>query len=261
MCNLRISRQVSGLPLILLMATLFGPAQLGADEARIGKVVVEIKGYIVPASQVTVSPKVAGQVVDMRIEEGKQVKEGDVLARLDPAEHEAALQLARAELNLAEAGLAKAKEGASTADLTIAQAKVKVAQAQVVLAQYRLEGTVIRAPVSGTVLVKRAEVGTRIDPKASQVSASLCDLANLRTLDVEIWAPERDLAKVFPGQSCVIRMEAVPDATYKGHVVRLLPVADRAKGAVGIRVRVDVPAGDNRLRPELAAIVQFVAKP
>jgi HlyD family secretion protein len=115
--------------------------------------------------------------------------------------------------------------------------------------------------VSGTVLAKRAEVGTRIDPKAYQVSASLCDLANLRILDVEIWVPERDLAKVFQGQSCVIRMEAVPNATYKGHVVRLLPIADRAKGAVGVRVRLDVPEGDNRVRPELAAIVRFVAKP
>jgi RND family efflux transporter MFP subunit len=222
---------------------------------------LEIKGYIVPASQVTVSPKVAGQVVELRIEEGKQVKEGDVLARLDSAEHEAALQLARAELNLAEAGLAKAKEGASTADLAIFQAKVKVAQAQVAIAQYRLDETVIRAPVSGTVLVKRAEVGTRIDPKAFQLCASLCDLADLQTLDVEIWAPERDLVKFYPKQPCVIRTDAFPEAVYKGHVVRLLPLADRAKGAVGVRVRVDVPAGDDRLRPELGAVVQFQGKP
>jgi multidrug resistance efflux pump len=139
MRDLRVSRYVSRLPLILLMATLFGPTRLGADEAKIGNVVVETKGYIVPASQVTVSSKVAGQVVEIRIEEGKQVKEGDVLARLDPAEHEAALQLARAELKLAEAILAKAKEGTSTADLAIAQAKVKgICLARPTLSRFRL---------------------------------------------------------------------------------------------------------------------------
>jgi RND family efflux transporter MFP subunit len=222
---------------------------------------MEIRGYIVPASQVTVSPKVAGQVVELRIEEGKSVKQGDVLARLDPAEQQGTLELARAKLKLAEAGLAKAKEGTSTTDLAVAQAKVQVAQAQVALAQYRLECTVIRAPVSGTVLTKRAEVGTRIDPRGYQVPASLCDLADLRILDVEIWAPERDLAKFFKGQSCVIRVDAVPDAPYKGQVVRLLPMADRAKGAVCIRLRVDVPEGDHRLRPELGATVQFLANP
>ncbi len=260
MYNFSMPRPVHHLPAILLLAALWGPTHLGADEAKLARVGVEIRGYIVPASQVTVSPKIAGQVVEMRIEEGKQVKKGDVLARLDPVEHEANLQLARAELSLAEAGLAKAKEGTSTFDLAVAQAKVKLAQARVALAQHRLDCTVIRAPVSGTVLTKRAEVGTRIDPNAFQVPASLCDLANLRLLDVQIWASERDLTMFFEGQTCVIRVDAIPNATYKGYVARILPIADRAKGAVGLRVRVNVPAGDNRLRPELAAIVQFVGK-
>jgi multidrug resistance efflux pump len=248
-------------PIILVIAAFFAPARLGAEEPKIGRVALECKGYLVPASPVTVSPKVAGQVVEMRIEEGKRAKEGEVLARLDPAEYEAALQLARAERGLAEAELAKAKGGTNMADVGIAQAKVKVAQARVAIAQYRLDCTVIRSPVNGTVLVKRAEVGTRIDPNAYQVPASLCDLADLRVLDVEVWVQEVDLAKVFRGQSCLIQAPAIPDVTYKGHVVRLLPVADRAKGAVALRVRVDVPRGDDRLRPELGALVQFAAKP
>jgi RND family efflux transporter MFP subunit len=223
-------------------------------------VVLEVKGYLVPASQVTVTPTIAGQVVEMRIEEGKQVKEGDVLARLDATEQEAALKLAQAKLQLAEARLAKAKAAPSRGDVAIAQARVKVAQAQIVLAEHRVQCTVIRAPVSGTVLVKRAEVGSWIEPKGNQVYANLCDLANLRKLDVEIWAPEKEFSKVFQGQSCVIQMEAVPSTSYKGQVVRILPVADRAKGAFGLRVRVDVPEKDHRLRPELSALVQFIAK-
>jgi RND family efflux transporter MFP subunit len=260
MRNLYAGRVTSRMPLALLIAVIWGPMPLGADEPKACQVVLEGKGYVLSACQVTVSPKVSGQVVELLIEEGKRVKAGDVLARLDPAEHEAALRLARAEMKLAEAGLAKAKEGAGKADLAIAQAKVEVAQARVALAQRRLECTVVRAPVNGTVLVKRAEVGTLIDPKAFNVPASLCDLADLRTMDVEVRVEERDLAKVAKGQPCLIRLVAFPKATYRGRVARLLPSADRALGAVGIRVRLEVPAGDERLRPELGAVVQILAK-
>src|SRR5207253_2899473 len=148
-------------------------------------------------------------------------------------------------------------EGASKADLAVTQAQLKVAQARVAIAQQRLDDTVIRAPGDGTILVKRAEVGTFLDPKGFQVPASLCDLADLRILEVEVWVQERDLAKVAIGQPCAIRLEAFPDSTYRGRVVRLLPVADRAKASVGIRVRVEVPEGDERLRPELGAIAQI----
>jgi HlyD family secretion protein len=244
----------------LLLVAQLEPAPLRADEPKLAQVVLESKGYVLPASQVTVSPKVAGQVSQLLIEEGKRVKKGDVLARLDSAEHEAALRLARAELKLAEAGLAKAREGDGKADLAIAQAKVAVAQAQVAIADQRLDGTVIRAPINGTVLAKRAEIGTLINPKGYQTPSSLCDLADLRTMDVEVWVSEKDLAKVAKGQPCLIRLEAFPREVYRGRVDRLLPVADRARGAVAIRVRLEVPEGDERLRPELGAIVQIGAK-
>jgi hypothetical protein len=68
------------------------------------------------------------------------------------------------------------------------------------------------------------------------------------------------LAKVAKGQACVVRVDAVPNATYRGRVVRLHPVADRARGAVAVRVRLEKPAADERLRPELSATVQFMAK-
>jgi RND family efflux transporter MFP subunit len=251
---------------MLFVRTIFGVFVMvplcfaGADQPNAGRVVLELKGYVVPASQVTVSPKVGGQVVEMAIEEGKQVKAGDVLARLDSAEFDGAFRLARAELKLAKAELGKTKEGGSRTDLSIAQAKVDVAQARVHLAQYRLDCTVVRAPIDGTVLEKFAEVGTMIDPKALNMKGSLCLLADLRTIEVELSVQERELAKVAKGQPCLIRLEAYPQVAYHGCVNRLLPVADRAKGAVGVRVRLEVPAGDDRLRPELGAIVQILDK-
>jgi RND family efflux transporter MFP subunit len=250
MCHLHLFRS-----LVVMISSM----ALLADEPKAGRVVLESKGYVVPASQVTVSPRVAGQVVELLIEEGKRVKAGEVLARLDPREQEAALQLARAELKLAEAELVKAIEAGTKADTLIGRAKVEAAQARVVLAQQHLEDTVIRAPITGTVLTKRAEVGNLISPN-HPVSANLCDLADLRALEVEVSIQERDLGKIAKGQPCQIRLEAFPQTTYRGQVARLLPVADRSKGAVGIRVRVDVPEKDEQLRPEMGAIVTIMTK-
>ena len=240
---------------ILLLLTL------GADKPAPGKAVLEIKGWIVPVRQVSVSPRVAGEIVEFLIEEGQKVKKGDVLARLDRAEYEADLRLARARLKLAEAHVAKAKEGGGKADLAIAQAKAEVAGAKVGIAERRLEGCTVRAPASGTVLIKRGEVGTRVDPRGSSMNfASVCDLADLQALDVEIFVPAQSAPLVEKGQNCLIRLPGYPKLSYKGRVARFLPVADRAIGCIKVRVRLEVPEPDERLRPDLDVTVQLLRK-
>ena len=97
--------------LLLVISAIVAPIHVRADEQKAERAVLESRGHLVPGSQITVSPKVAGQVVELLIEEGKRVKAGDVLARLDAEEYEAVLRLARARLKLAEAGLAKAERG------------------------------------------------------------------------------------------------------------------------------------------------------
>jgi HlyD family secretion protein len=260
MCNLDVKRIVPRITLILLVVATLVPMPGGADEPKAVREVLLSKGYLLPTRQVTVSPKVRGQVVELLIEEGKHVKAGEVLARLDPDEYKGALTLAVAKLKLAEAGVAKAKEEKGKADLVAAEAKVEVARAEVEFAQHQLECTNIRAPFDGKVLVKNAEVGTLIDPKAFQVAASLCVLADVRTMEVELSVSERDLAKIAKGQTCLIWLEAYPQTKYRGRVARLLPIADRARSSVMIRVSIGVPDKDERLRPELGAVVQILGK-
>jgi HlyD family secretion protein len=234
---------------------------LGADKPAPGNIVLELKGYIVPVRQVAVSPKAAGDVVELPIEEGQKVKKGEVLARLDATEYEADLRLAAARLKLAEAHVAKAREGGGKADFAIALAKVEVARAEVAIAERRLDGCTVRAPVNGTILVKRVEVGTRIDRRgSSMVFTTVCDLADLREIDVELSVADRDAPLIEKGQKCLIRLPAYPRTSYTGRVVRFLPVADRAKGCVTVRVRVEVPEGDDRLRPESGVLVQVLRK-
>jgi RND family efflux transporter MFP subunit len=234
---------------------------LGADEPAPGKIVLEVRGYIVPVRQVSVSPKVAGEVVESLIEEGQKVQRGDVLARLDRAGFEAELRLARARLKLAEILAAEAKRGAGQPSIAAALAKVEIAKAEVGIAELRLDGCTVRAPASGTVLVKRAEVGTRLDPRgATLVNATVCELADLQALDVEVFIPEQDIPRVEKGQRCSARSRAYPRVVYRGRVTRFLPVADRAKGCIAVRVRLELPDGDDQLRPDLGMTVKFFGK-
>jgi HlyD family secretion protein len=259
MCSLHRRSVGFRTPLILLVAAILTPPPLLADEPKAAPVVLEIKGYLVPARKVAVTPKVSGQIVEMPIEEGTHVKAGDVLARLDPAEYEARLKLARAELKLAEAERVKAVESGNKADFPVAQAKVEVAQAQVALAQLRLDRTVVWAPVTGTVVAKHAEVGTLIN-LATIANTGMCELADLRTMEVEVEVQERDIGLVGKGQVCRIRLDAFPNKTYHGRVDRLLPVANNAKATIAVRVRIDVPENDNSLRPQMTAVVAIIGK-
>jgi RND family efflux transporter MFP subunit len=260
MCCFRACRNTLGVLTLLLCGIGLAAVGRGADDPPARRVVLEMKGYLVPARSLSVCPRTAGQVVELFIEEGQRVKKGDVLARLDASEQEAAARLAHAQLKLAETKLNKARESLVKPDIVIAQAEVAVAQARVGVAEQRVASCVIRAPVDGTILARRAEVGSLINPFGYQLPASLCDLADLRAMEIELWVPERDLEKISKGQACTIRVEAIPRLSCRGSVARILPVADRGKGAVGVRVRVDLPPGEERLRPEMGALVQLLEK-
>src|SRR5258708_33871326 len=72
---------------------------------------------------------------------------------------------------------------------------------------------------------------------------------------------ERDISRVFRGQHCTVRSEAYPERPYHGYVSRLMPIADRAKGAVSVRVKIRIPAEEEGvyLKPEMGAVVTFYA--
>src|SRR5207237_820598 len=109
----------------------------------------------------------------------------------------------------------------------------------------------------GTILVLRTGVGDRVGPLATD---AMFEVADLRQMEVAVAVAERDLALVFSGQPCLIQPDAFPKLTYKGQVTALAPIADRTRGSVTVRVRLVVPAGDDKLRPELSALVEFQAK-
>jgi multidrug resistance efflux pump len=156
--------------------------------------------------------------------------------------------------NLMLAGSRKERIDQAKADLLTAQSNVEKAK-------WKLDNCKIRSPVTGTILKKNAEEGNLVNPIAFSGSVSLCELADLSDLEVDLTVQERDISNVFKGQRCVIRSEAFPDRVYNGVVSRLMPIADRAKGAIPIRVKLSVPREEEGvyLKPEMGAVVTFYA--
>jgi HlyD family secretion protein len=142
-----------------------------------------------------------------------------------------------------------------------AKADLQTAQSNVEKAKWKLDNCKIRSPITGTILRKNAEEGNLVNPIAFSGSVSLCELADLSDLEVDLTVQERDISNVFKAQRCVVRSEAYPDRVYNGVVSRLMPIADRAKGAIPIRVKLTVPREEEGvyLKPEMGAVVTFYA--
>ncbi len=143
-----------------------------------------------------------------------------------------------------------------------AHADISQAEADVAKAQWRMDNCVVRAPISGTITKKNAEEGNIVNPIVFNGSYSICNMANLADLEVDLTIQERDISHVFVGQYCQVHTDAYPNRIYDGHVSRLMPEADRAKGAIPVRVKLNVPAQEEGvyLKPEMGAIVSFFEK-
>jgi len=143
----------------------------------------------------------------------------------------------------------------------MAEADLKRSEAELAHAKWRLDNCVVTAPITGTVLKKNAELGNLVNPIAFNGSYSLCDIADLAKLEVELSIDEREIGKIFKNQRCKVRPQAFPDRVYDGYVSRLMPIADRAKSAIPVRVRLRVPPEEEGayLKPEMGANVTFYA--
>jgi multidrug resistance efflux pump len=130
------------------------------------------------------------------------------------------------------------EQGARSERIAAAWGDVVQAEADLVTAQWRLDNCTVEAPIAGTILTKKAEEGNIVNPSAFNISASLCEMADLYNVEVDLAIAERDISKVFKGQKCIVRAEAFLGRPYLGIVSRLMPQADRAKGAIPVRVRV-----------------------
>lgn len=174
----------------------------------------------------------------------------------------ARLEKLEIDLKILETGPRKERIAAADADVAGAEADVKAAEAQLASANWRLSNCDIRAPIAGTVLTKKSEKGNLVNPLAfAGGSGSVCDMADLSDLEVDLEIPERDIAKLAVGQACRVRADAYPAKVYPGRLDRIMPIANRAKSIVNVRVKVTLPADEKPgtyLKPEMGAVVSFL---
>ncbi|NBO92402.1 MAG: biotin/lipoyl-binding protein [Planctomycetia bacterium] len=173
-----------------------------------------------------------------------------------------------------ESALRMLTEPEGRQQLRIKAAKYDMEQgaARMATAKMRLDWTELRAPVDGIILSKKAELYNLVNPSAfsSGISASLCEMADLTRLEIDLAIQERDVALLRKGQECLVMPEAFQnDKTflakhpkgYQGYISRLMPTADRAKGAIPVRVWVKNITAEEAgvyLKPEMGALVSFL---
>lgn len=145
--------------------------------------------------------------------------------------------------------------------ITVGEAEVNQSEARLRRAKWRLDNCTIRAPVDGTILKKTAELGNLASPLSfNAISQSICDMADLSDLEVELEIPERDIARVILRMPCKVSTDAYPDRFYSGVVDRLMPIALQNKAAVQVRVKLTVPKEEEGiyLKPGMNARVAFL---
>lgn len=168
-----------------------------------------------------------------------------------------ATQRRRERLTLAAKLIA---DGPREERIAAARGEVGQAEADVAKAAWRLSNCKIVAPISGTILKRNAEQGNLVNPVALNGSFSVCDIADLADLEVSLDVPERDISKVHLGQRCKVRPDAFKSRVYEGVVSRLMPIANRAKSSITVRVKLTVPSEEEGvyLKPEMSALVSFL---
>jgi RND family efflux transporter MFP subunit len=254
--------------------------------------VLNASGYVTARRRATVSSKVTGKVIEVNVEEGMEVREGQVLARLDDSTLQATLRLYRAQLEAAkrqipesEVRLAQAriqlerqerlrKDGLNTpndidnaraevdslvARIASAQEQVKVAESQIAMQQTAIDDTVIRAPFSGVALSKDAQPGEMVSPVSAGggfTRTGISTIVDMRSLEIEVDVNESYINRVKAGQGVTAVLDAYPDWQIPASVIAVVPTADRQKATV--LVRIGFKQLDPRILPDMGVKVTFL---
>ena len=255
--------------------------------------ILNASGYVVAQRKAAVSSKATGTIEHLYVEEGRFVKEGEIIAQLENRDLEATLEEAKAGLRVARAALKNAEAELEDATLNYdrykalretgavseqafdtAEARFKKARAMetsarfsvdraeqsVKVAEVNLDYSLIRAPFDGVILSKNADKGEVVAPFGASLNAkaAVATMADLNSLMVEVDVAESSLEKVKVGGAAEIRLDAFPGERFPATVHMIVPTADRSKATVLTKVRFN--KRDERVLPEMSAKVAFLER-
>ena len=272
----------------LVRTAVAGPVQFDTKSTA----VLEATGYVTARRQATVSAKITGRVAQIFIEEGMRVKQGQVLARLDPSDAQAALDLATAQLGAQKSQLTdlnvqlqqaqrdlkrqqdllprkltseQAEEDAATqvrslqAKIDVQRKEIEVAQRSVEVAKVGVDNTIIRAPFPGVITDKAAQPGEIVSPVSAGggfTRTGIGTIVDMDSLEIQVDVNESYISRVQPGQPVTATLDAYPDWKIPAKVIAIIPAADRSKATVKVRIGFDVK--DPRIVPDMGVRVSFL---
>ena len=247
-----------------------------------GGSVLDATGYVTARREATVSAQITGTLTQVLIEEGDHVKEGQVLGTLDDTAQKAALAQAQAQLHTAQSllaqyqvQLAQSVRDANRAEdlvkrnLVSAQAveqaraqvdgqsaqvegqrkQIDLATANLRSAQVQLDYCTVRAPFTGVVIAKAAQVGEIISPFSAGggfTRTGIGTIVDMDSLEIEVDVNEAYINRVQPGQPVQSVLNAYPDWQIPSHVIAIIPTADRSKATVKVRIGLDAEGSAHR---------------
>ena len=281
-----------GLPLLQSSTMEVRTVAAKAVGSPSGDSVLDASGYVVARRRATVSSKATGKVMEVLVEEGMSVREGQILAVLDASIPNARLALAQSQLNAARAALDEiririrqaeleservdalaARELASRAEsdrnqlaLNALQARlargerdVEVAERGLAVQRELLADFEIRAPFDGIVIAKAAQPGEMISPVSAGggfTRTGICTIVDMESLEVEVDVNEEYITRVHPQQPASVRLNAYEELAIPAEVIATIPAADRGKATV--RVRIGFLSRDPRILPDMGVRVAFL---
>src|SRR5581483_9169692 len=196
----------------------------------------------------------------------KELASSGVVSRQQLDDANAKFEADQQRANSLERAFQLAKIGPRPEEIARAQGALVQAQGQLEYARAQLDATLIRAPVTGTILDRTAEKGELITAQFASAAAggpqgSVVSLADLNDLQVELDIAQADFARLGPNQKAVVTTDAYPDKQYDGQIAQISPEANRQKATVQVKVQVLKPDKypDVQLRPEMNATVRFLA--
>lgn len=259
--------------------------------ARLSTSVLNASGYVNARRIATVSSKFTGKVIEVLIEEGQHVTEGEVLARLDDVNLKRELALVEAQISAAkkntaethalireaqmnwqrivdlqakgfatesERDTAQAQRESLEARLLAQQEQVVVAERQADVWRQQIEDTLIRAPFSGVIVSKDAQPGEMISPVSAGggfTRTGIGTLVDMQSLEIEVDVNEAYINRIRAGQTVTANLDAYPDWAIPCKVLAIIPTADRQKATVEVRIAFD--ALDPRILPDMGVKVTF----
>src|ERR1700719_622858 len=250
-------------------------------------------GYVTPRRRATIAAKITGRVTGVFFDEGTHVSEGQLLATLDDSDVRKALNAAKADYDASKAAIADYEVQLKNSKIQLRraeqlqnagvqtqeqldnaqtntdslQAKIALAKSQVISSEARIQeaqqavdNCTIRAPYTGIVVSKDAQVGEMVSPVSAGggfTRTGIATIVDMNSNEIEVDVNESYIARVEPGQTVTAVLDAYPDWQIPSRVRTIIPSADRQKATV--KVRISFLKLDPRILPDMGIKVTFLS--